>query len=68
MKVFVKRLQSGGLQVVPLPHIGQGIVRYRTANGASDPSCPAGTPSGFRCLTASQINAAYSLRTESLLV
>lgn len=50
---------SGGLQVVPLPHVGQGIIRYRTASGASDPSCPAGTPSGFRCLTAAQINAFY---------
>jgi hypothetical protein len=50
---------SGGLQVVPLPHVGQGIIRYRTANGASDASCPAGTPSGFRCLNAAQINAAY---------
>ena len=51
--------QSGGLQVVPLAHLGQGIVRYRTANGASDATCPAGTPSGFRCLTVSQINQAY---------
>ncbi|HEU4510725.1 MAG TPA: carboxypeptidase-like regulatory domain-containing protein [Pyrinomonadaceae bacterium] len=50
---------TGGLQVVPLPHVGQGIIRYRTASGASDPSCPAGTPSGFRCLTVAQINAAY---------
>lgn len=50
---------SGGLQVVPLPHVGQGIIRYRTASGASDPSCPAGTPSGFRCLNVAQINAAY---------
>ncbi|HEV8430132.1 MAG TPA: carboxypeptidase-like regulatory domain-containing protein [Pyrinomonadaceae bacterium] len=50
---------SQGLQVVPLRHLGDGIVRYRTANGASDPSCPAGTPSGFRCLTVSQINQAY---------
>jgi hypothetical protein len=50
---------TGGLQIVPLPHVGQGIIRYRTASGASDPSCPAGTPSGFRCLTAAQINNAY---------
>lgn len=50
---------SGGLQVVPLPHVGQGVIRYRTASGASDPSCPTGTPSGFRCLTAAQINQAY---------
>ena len=57
---FREATQTGGLQVVPLPHVGQGIIRYRTANGASDPTCPAGTPSGFRCLNAAQINAAYS--------
>lgn len=44
---------------VPLPTMGQGIVRYTTANGASDASCPAGTPSGVRCLTRAQISAAY---------
>jgi hypothetical protein len=56
---FREATSSGGLQVVPLPHVGQGIIRYRTASGASDPSCPAGTPSGFRCLNVSQINQAY---------
>jgi len=56
---FREATSSGGLQVVPLAHVGQGIIRYRTASGASDPSCPAGTPSGFRCLNAAQINAAY---------
>ncbi len=56
---FREATSSGGLQVVPLPHVAQGIIRYRTASGASDPSCPAGTPSGFRCLNAAQINAAY---------
>jgi len=50
---------TSGVQVVPLPHIAQGIVRYRTANGSSDPSCPAGTPAGFNCLTPAQINQAY---------
>lgn len=50
---------SQGLQIVPLQHVGQGIIRYRTASGASDPSCPAGTPSGMRCLNAAQINNAY---------
>lgn len=56
---FREATSSGGLQVVPLPHVAQGIIRYRTASGASDPSCPAGTPSGFRCLNAAQINSAY---------
>ena len=56
---FREATSSGGLQVVPLANVGQGVIRYKTASGASDPSCPAGTPSGFRCLTAAQINAAY---------
>ncbi|HKR22853.1 MAG TPA: carboxypeptidase-like regulatory domain-containing protein [Pyrinomonadaceae bacterium] len=56
---FREATSSQGLQVVPLPHVGQGIIRYRTASGTSDPSCPAGTPSGFRCLNATQINNAY---------
>jgi len=56
---FREATSSQGLQIVPLPHVGQGIIRYRTASGASDSSCPAGTPSGFRCLNAAQINAAY---------
>ncbi|MDT7688060.1 MAG: hypothetical protein QOE46_819 [Acidobacteriota bacterium] len=45
---------------VPLPTLGQGIVRYRTANGSSDAGCPAGTPSGVNCLTPAEINAAYT--------
>lgn len=45
---------------VPLSNLGQGIVRYRTNSGASDPSCPAGTPAGVRCLTRSQINNFYT--------
>ena len=57
---FREATSSQGVQIVPLPHVGQGIIRYRTASGASDPSCPAGTPSGFRCLNAAQINAAYT--------
>lgn len=44
---------------VPLATYGQGIIRYKTANGASDASCPAGTPSGVACLTRAQISAAY---------
>ncbi|MEO8435229.1 MAG: TonB-dependent receptor [Pyrinomonadaceae bacterium] len=53
------------LREVPLPTLGQGIVRYQTDSGASDPSCPAGTPAGVRCLTSPQIggfyNAAYGV-------
>jgi hypothetical protein len=56
---FREATSTQGLQIVPLQHVGQGIIRYRTASGASDPSCPAGTPSGFKCLNAAQINAAY---------
>jgi hypothetical protein len=48
------------LREVPLPTLGQGIVRYRTDSGASDPGCPAGTPAGVRCLNVAQINAAYT--------
>ena len=44
---------------VPLATYGAGVIRYKTANGASDPSCLAGTPSGVACLTRSQISAAY---------
>jgi hypothetical protein len=44
---------------VPLPTLGQGIVRYRSADGSSDSGCPAGTPSGVICLTPVEINAAY---------
>ena len=42
------------------PTLGQGIVRYRPDSGASDPSCPPGTPAGVRCLNVAQINAAYT--------
>jgi len=45
---------------VPLPTLGQGIVRYRTESGESDPGCPPGTPAGVNCLTPAEINAAYS--------
>jgi hypothetical protein len=44
---------------VPLPTLGQGIVRYFTASGASDSGCPAGTPAGVNCLTPSEINNGY---------
>jgi len=46
---------------VPLPSLGQGIVRYFTADGASNEfgSCPAGTPKGVNCLNRQQISAGY---------
>jgi hypothetical protein len=44
---------------VPLPSLGQGIVRYRSDSGASDSGCPAGTPAGVICLTPAEINAGY---------
>ena len=44
---------------VPLPSLGQGLVRYRSESGFSDPGCPAGTPSGVNCLTPDEINATY---------
>ncbi|HEV8139048.1 MAG TPA: carboxypeptidase-like regulatory domain-containing protein [Pyrinomonadaceae bacterium] len=48
------------VRTVPLADsIGNGIVRYKTASGASDATCPAGTPSGYRCLTLAQIGAFY---------
>ena len=45
---------------VPLPTLGQGIVRYRTNSGASDPGCPAGTPAGVNCLSPNEIIATYA--------
>jgi hypothetical protein len=56
---FREASETPVLREVPLPTLGQGIVRYRTESGESDPSCPAGTPAGVRCLTAGQINDAY---------
>ncbi len=46
-------------RTVPLPSLGQGIIRYETESGASDPSCPPGTPAGLACLRPAQIEAAY---------
>src|ERR1043166_5247817 len=57
---FREATATSVLREVPLPTLGQGIVRYRTDSGASDPSCPAGTPAGVRCLNIAQINAAYT--------
>jgi hypothetical protein len=56
---FREASETPVVREVPLPTLGQGIIRYRTASGASDPSCPPGTPAGVRCLTVDQINAAY---------
>jgi hypothetical protein len=56
---FREASQTPIVREVPLPTLGQGIVRYRTESGASDPSCPPGTPAGVACLTTAQINAAY---------
>ncbi len=44
---------------VPLPTLGQGIVRYFSANGASDPGCPSGTPTGVTCINRQQISQGY---------
>jgi hypothetical protein len=57
---FVENTSTPVVRTVPLPTLGQGIVRYRSANGASDPTCPAGTPAGVTCLTPAQINAGYT--------
>jgi hypothetical protein len=57
---FREATATSVVRTVPLADsIGRGIVRYRTASGASDASCPAGTPAGFRCLTPAQISAFY---------
>ncbi|MGI9069695.1 MAG: carboxypeptidase regulatory-like domain-containing protein [Pyrinomonadaceae bacterium] len=48
------------LREVPLPSLGQGIVRYQTDSGASGTGCPVGTPAGVRCLTSTQIGAAFN--------
>ena len=57
---FREATATSVVREVPLPTLGQGIVRYRTASGASDPGCPAGTPSGVNCLTADEILANYA--------
>jgi len=58
---FRESTSTSVVRTVPLADsIGKGIVRYRTASGASDSTCPAGTPAGFRCLTPAQINSFYT--------
>ena len=57
---FREATATSVVRTVPLADsIGKGIVRYKTASGASDASCPAGTPSGYRCLTLAQIGGFY---------
>ena len=56
---FREATATSVVREVPLPTLGQGIVRYRTESGASDPGCPAGTPSGVNCLTPQEIIDAY---------
>jgi len=56
---FREATATSVVREVPLPTLGQGLVRYRTESGTSDPGCPAGTPGGVNCLTPNEINAAY---------
>ena len=56
---FREATATSVVREVPLPTLGQGIVRYRTESGFSDPGCPAGTPGGVDCLTPAEIEAAY---------
>ena len=56
---FREATATSVVREVPLPTMGQGIVRYRTESGDSDPGCPAGTPAGVNCLTPAEINASY---------
>lgn len=56
---FREATATSVVREVPLPNLGQGLVRYRTASGASDPECPPGTPAGVNCLTAAEIEATY---------
>src|SRR5690242_9144717 len=57
---FREATATSVVREVPLPTLGQGIVRYRTESGDSDPGCPAGTPSGVNCLTPAEIQDAYT--------
>jgi len=57
---FREATATSVVREVPLPTLGQGIVRYRTESEFSDPGCPAGTPAGVNCLTVDEINATYA--------
>jgi hypothetical protein len=56
---FREASETPVVREVPYPTLGQGIVRYFTASGDSDPGCPAGTPAGVNCLTPAEIEAGY---------
>lgn len=56
---FREATATSVVREVPLATLGQGIVRYRTESGDSDPGCPAGTPAGVNCLTPGEIEATY---------
>ena len=56
---FREATATSVVREVPLPTLGQGIVRFRTESGDSDPGCPPGTPAGVNCLTPAEIEAAY---------
>ena len=56
---FREATATSVVREVPLPTLGQGIVRFRTESGESDPGCPAGTPAGVNCLTPAEIQTAY---------
>ncbi len=56
---FREATATSVVREVPLATLGQGIVRYRTESGESDPGCPAGTEAGVNCLTPDEIQAAY---------
>lgn len=63
---FREAKQVSVVNVVPLPTLGQGMVRYYTAPGDNGEvisnqygSCPAGTPAGVNCLTPAQIIEGY---------
>ncbi|MCM3903434.1 MAG: carboxypeptidase-like regulatory domain-containing protein [Pyrinomonadaceae bacterium] len=62
---FREATATSVVREVPLPSLGQGLVRYRTESGASDPGCPAGTPAGVNCLTPTEIEATYIARNGS---
>src|SRR5215510_7878851 len=57
---FREATATSVVREVPLPTLGQGLVRFRTESGTSDPGCPAGTPAGVNCLTPAEINDAYT--------